>query len=150
MRGEDGGIGLAPSSRRIAGPIHRGNGERVVRTRRAYEASVASDGYRVLVDRLRPRGVKKDALQLDLWAKELAPSPALRRWFGHEPDRFPEFAERYLAELRADPARALLADLARRAARGTVTLVYGARDEQHNGAIVLRDIIEDALQAHAD
>jgi uncharacterized protein YeaO (DUF488 family) len=121
----------------------------VVQTKRAYEASAASDGYRVLVDRLWPRGVKKDALRLDLWAKDLAPSPALRRWFGHEPKRFPVFAERYLAELRGDAARALLADLVRRAAHGTVTLVYGARDEKHNGAVVLRDVLEDALRADA-
>jgi uncharacterized protein YeaO (DUF488 family) len=121
----------------------------MVQTKRAYERPAASDGFRVLVDRLWPRGVKKEALRLDLWAKELAPSPALRRWFGHEPDRFREFAERYHAELRAGPARALLAELTRRSARGTVTLVYGARDEHHNGAIVLREAIEEALRARA-
>lgn len=74
-----------------------------VRTRRAYEPAARSDGYRVLVDRLWPRGVRKDALRLDAWARELAPSDALRRWFGHDPDRFPEFARRYAAELRAGP-----------------------------------------------
>lgn len=116
----------------------------MVRIRRAYEEPAPLDGYRVLVDRLWPRGLKKEALRLDLWAKDLAPSPALRRWFGHDPARFREFAERYRAELRAAPARALLAELARRAAGGTVTLVYGARDEEHNGAVVLRDAIQDA------
>jgi uncharacterized protein YeaO (DUF488 family) len=121
----------------------------MVRTKRAYERAAASDGYRVLVDRLWPRGVKKEALRLDLWAKDLAPSPELRRWFGHDPARFREFAERYHAELEADPARSLLAALVRRAARGPVTLVYGARDEHHNGAVVLRDAVEDALRAHA-
>lgn len=121
----------------------------MVRTRRAYGRPAADDGYRVLVDRLWPRGLKKDALRLDLWAKDLAPSPALRRWFGHDPARFAEFARRYHAELRAGPARALLSDLTRRAAQGTVTLVYGARDERHNGAAVLRDAIEDALRARA-
>lgn len=80
---------------------------------------------------------------------ELAPSPDLRRWFGHEPDRFRQFVVRYHAELRAGPAQSLLGELARRAAQGTVTLVYGARDERHNGAVVLRDAIEDALRAHA-
>jgi uncharacterized protein YeaO (DUF488 family) len=92
--------------------------------------------------------VKKEDLRLDLWAKDLAPSPALRRWFGHEPDRFRQFAERYRTELQSVPAPALLADLARRAARGTVTLVYGARDEQHNGAVVLRDALQ--LKAGAE
>jgi uncharacterized protein YeaO (DUF488 family) len=116
----------------------------MVRIKRAYEELARSDGYRVLVDRLWPRGVKKDALRLDLWAKEIAPSPALRRWFGHDPARFRDFTRRYHAELRRDPARSLLADLAQRAAHGTVTLVYGARDEVHNGAVVLRDAIEGA------
>lgn len=118
----------------------------MVRIKRAYEEPARSDGYRVLVDRLWPRGVKKQALKLDLWAKELAPSPTLRRWFGHEPERFREFARRYAAELRAGPARPLLADLTRRAELGTVTLVYGARDEEHNGAVVLRDAITGALE----
>lgn len=121
----------------------------MVRIRRAYEEPAPSDGYRVLVDRLWPRGVKKEALQLDLWARDLAPSPALRRWFGHDSARFREFARRYHAELRADTARALLAELARRAAGGTVTLVYGARDEEHNGAVVLCDAIAAALRDHA-
>jgi uncharacterized protein YeaO (DUF488 family) len=121
----------------------------MVRIKRAYEAPSRSDGYRVLVDRLWPRGVKKEALRLDLWAKDLAPSPALRRWFGHDPDRFREFARRYHAELRAGSPRALLVELTRRAAHDVVTLVYGARDEQHNGAVVLRDAIEDVLRARA-
>jgi uncharacterized protein YeaO (DUF488 family) len=121
----------------------------MVRIKRAYEEPARSDGYRVLVDRLWPRGVKKDALHIDLWAKNLAPSTALRRWFGHDPDRFHTFARRYQAELRAGTARALLAELTRRAARGPVTLVYGARDEEHNGAVVLREAIEDALREHA-
>ncbi len=121
----------------------------MVRIKRAYAEPAPGDGYRVLVDRLWPRGVKKEALRLDLWAKELAPSPALRKWFGHDPARFRDFARRYHVELRHDPARSLLADVSRRAARGTVTLVYGARDEEHNGAVVLRDAIEDALRSHA-
>jgi uncharacterized protein YeaO (DUF488 family) len=80
--------------------------------------------------------------------QDLAPSPALRRWFGHDPVRFRDFARRYHSELRAAPARALLAELARRAAGGTVTLVYGARDDRHNGAVVLRDAIADVPQDH--
>ncbi len=121
----------------------------MVRIKRAYERPAGDDGYRVLVDRLWPRGVKKEGLRLGLWARDLAPSPALRKWFGHDPRRFAEFARRYHAELRAGPARALLADLTRRAAVGTVTLVYGARDTEHNGAAVLRDAIADALRSHA-
>jgi uncharacterized protein YeaO (DUF488 family) len=121
----------------------------MVRIKRAYEEPARNDGYRVLVDRLWPRGVKKEALHLDLWAKDLAPTPELRTWFGHDPGRFREFARRYHAELRGTSARPLLAELARRAARGTVTLVYGARDLEHNGAVVLRDVIEDELRSHA-
>jgi uncharacterized protein YeaO (DUF488 family) len=121
----------------------------MVRIKRAYDEPVRSDGYGVLVDRLWPRGVKKEALRHDLWAKELAPSPELRRWFEHDPARFREFARRYHAELRHEPARSILADLTRRAALGDVTLVFGARDEEHNGAVVLRDAIEDALPSRA-
>ena len=121
----------------------------MVRIKRAYEEPARSDGQRVLVDRLWPRGVKKDALRLDRWAKELAPSPALRQWFGHDPERFREFARRYHAELRHEPAGSLLAELTQRAARGTVTLVYGARDQEHNGAVVLRDVISDLLRGQA-
>jgi uncharacterized protein YeaO (DUF488 family) len=120
----------------------------MVQIQRAYEDPSPRHGYRVLVDRLWPRGVKKEALRLDLWAKDLAPSPGLRRWFDHDPARFRGFAERYRAELRAAPERALLAELARRADRGTVTLVYGARDEEHNGAVVLRDAIADVPRDH--
>ena len=121
----------------------------MVRLKRAYERPSQGDGYRVLVDRLWPRGVRKEALRLDLWAKDVAPSPRLRTWFGHDPARFREFARRYAAELRAPAARALLAELGRRAAHGTVTLVYAARDEQHNGAVVLRDLLEEASASDA-
>ncbi len=115
----------------------------MVRIQRAYERPSRDDGYRVLVDRLWPRGVKKDALLLDLWARDVAPSTPLRRWFGHDPARFREFARRYRSELRSGPPRTILEDLFHRAVRGTVTLVYGARDEQHNGAVVLRDVLEE-------
>lgn len=121
----------------------------MVRIKRAYEEPAGNDGYRVLVDRLWPRGVKKETLRLDLWAKDLAPTPELRIWFGHDAGRFREFARRYHAELRAASARALLAELSRRAARGTVTLVYGARDTEHNGAIVLRDAIEEDIRGRS-
>ncbi|MGH7307470.1 MAG: DUF488 domain-containing protein [Candidatus Rokuibacteriota bacterium] len=118
----------------------------MVQTKRAYEAAARSDGHRVLVDRLWPRGVKKDALALDVWAKELAPSGELRRWFGHDPSRWKGFVERYRRELRAQAARERLDDLARRAAKGAVTVVYGARDEQHNDAVVIRGEIARRLR----
>jgi uncharacterized protein YeaO (DUF488 family) len=118
----------------------------VVQTKRAYEAASRSDGYRVLVDRLWPRGVRKDALALDAWAKELAPSDELRRWFGHDPRRWRRFVERYRRELRAPAARESLDALARRTARGAVTVVYGARDERHNDAAVVRDEIVGRLR----
>jgi uncharacterized protein YeaO (DUF488 family) len=118
----------------------------MVRTKRAYEPAKRADGHRILVDRLWPRGVSKQAAHLDRWAKELAPSPELRTWFGHEPERFPAFAVRYRQELAREPARSALEDLVRRASRGTVTLVYGARDERHNGAVVLKEELEFALR----
>ena len=113
-----------------------------VRVKRAYEQPAAGDGYRVLVDRLWPRGVRKEALEIDGWMKEIAPSDELRRWFGHDEARWEEFAKRYAEELRSQPAAALVDELCARAARGPVTLVFGAKDEQHNQAVVLRDVIE--------
>jgi uncharacterized protein YeaO (DUF488 family) len=113
----------------------------VIRLKRAYEPPEPSDGYRVLVDRLWPRGRSREALALDAWLKDLAPSDALRRFFHHEAPRFEEFRARYERELERPRAKELLAELARRAAEGTVTLVYGARDPEHNQAAVLRDLL---------
>jgi uncharacterized protein YeaO (DUF488 family) len=110
-----------------------------VRIKRAYEPAEPADGYRVLIDRLWPRGVTKQEARLDGWARELAPSPELRRWFGHEPARFEEFRRRYRGEL-ADREAALRA-LRRRAHEGPLTLVYGARDTEHNGAVVLAELL---------
>ena len=107
--------------------------------KRAYEAPAPGDGRRVLVDRLWPRGLKKDAAALDLWAKDLAPTNELRKWFGHDPERWAEFKRRYTAELRQHTE--LLDDLRALARRGTVTLIYAARDEEHNEAVVLRDVL---------
>ncbi len=117
-----------------------------VHLKRAYETPDARDGYRVLVERLWPRGVRKEALALDEWKKDVAPSDGLRRWFGHDPKKWLEFVRRYRAELREEPARTAVADLAARARRGAVTLVFAARDEDHNGALVLRDAIRDELR----
>ena len=114
-----------------------------VRLKRAYEAASAEDGYRVLVDRLWPRGVSKKQAQLDQWEKDLAPSSKLREWFGHEPGRFPEFRRRYIDELRANAER--LRELRRRARLGTVTLVYAAHDSEHNDAVVLAEVLRRGL-----
>ena len=115
-----------------------------VRIKRAYEAPAADDGYRVLIDRLWPRGRRKEDLRLDAWLKDLAPSSELRRWFGHDPARWSEFQTRYGREIRRASAREPLRDLARRAERGTVTLVFGAKDAEHSNAAVLKAIIERA------
>jgi uncharacterized protein YeaO (DUF488 family) len=114
-----------------------------VRLKRAYEAASADDGYRVLVDRLWPRGVSRTQAQLDQWEKSLAPSSKLREWFGHEPSRFPEFRRRYVDELRENTE--LLRSLRRRARRGTVTLVYSAHDSEHNDAVVLAEVLRRGL-----
>ena len=110
-----------------------------VRLKRAYEPASASDGYRVLIDRLWPRGVSREQAHLDEWARELAPSTELRRWFAHDPERFEEFKRRYAAELAAQEEK--LRELRRRARQGTLTLVYGARDTEHNDAVVLAEIL---------
>jgi uncharacterized protein YeaO (DUF488 family) len=111
--------------------------------KRAYEPPAASDGKRYLVDRLWPRGLRREALQLDGWLKELAPSTSLRRWFGHVPDRWEDFKTRYRAELDAPEVQALLQRLARESAHGPVTLVFAAKDEARNEAVVLKDVIDE-------
>jgi uncharacterized protein YeaO (DUF488 family) len=118
-----------------------------VHLKRAYEPASASDGKRYLVDRLWPRGVKRDNLRLDGWLKELAPSTELRRWFGHEPGRWDEFRLRYQEELRRPEASGLIARLAREAQTGTVTLVFAAKDVRHNDAVVLKETIEAVARA---
>ncbi len=118
----------------------------MVRLKRAYESVEPSDGRRVLVERLWPRGVRKDQAGLDDWLKDLAPSDSLRKWFRHDPDRWDEFEERYTRELESDAARAALDELVQRAASKTVTLVYSAHDEEHNSAVVLKGVIERRLR----
>lgn len=109
-----------------------------IRIKRAYEPASADDGYRVLVDRIWPRGLSKEHAQLDEWDKDVAPSTQLRAWFGHDPAKFDEFRTRYLAELKGNPS---LDALRERSRRGIVTLVYSAHDELHNQAVVLRDAV---------
>ena len=112
----------------------------MIRLKRVYEKPAQDDGLRVLVDRLWPRGVRKIDAHVDAWLKDVAPSPALRTWFGHDPARWTEFRRRYTAELKAHPdAVAELRDLV---AGKRVTFVYGAKDPDHTHAIVLRDFVE--------
>ena len=110
---------------------------RSVAIKRAYDPAAASDGTRILVDRLWPRGLSKNKAALDGWNKQVAPSTALRQWFGHRPERFQEFAKRYRAELKGNPAVDEL-----RALKGKVTLVYGARDPAINHAVVLAKVLK--------
>jgi uncharacterized protein YeaO (DUF488 family) len=110
-----------------------------VKLKRAYDKPVAADGMRILVDRLWPRGVKKDAAAIDLWAKDLAPSTELRKWFGHDPGRWEGFRRRYTAEIRQHTEQ--LDKIRTLARRGTVTLIYAARDQEHNEAVIIRDML---------
>jgi uncharacterized protein YeaO (DUF488 family) len=141
-----------------ASSTHRGDSHRcqraetgenvAVRMKRAYEAPAADDGYRVLIDRLWPRGRRKEDLRLDAWLRDLAPSNELRSWFGHDPARWPEFRARYRRELREQSARLLLDELVRRARRSTVTLVFAARDTEHSNAAVLRGLLDRERMRH--
>jgi uncharacterized protein YeaO (DUF488 family) len=109
--------------------------------KRAYEDPAPGDGRRVLIDRIWPRGVSRERARLDEWARELAPSTELRRWFGHDPARFAEFRRRYRRELELHEDE--LRELRRHARGGTLTLVYGARDPAHNDAVVLAELLRD-------
>jgi uncharacterized protein YeaO (DUF488 family) len=110
-----------------------------VKLKRAYECSAAVDGTRILIDRLWPRGIKKADAAIHQWAKDIAPSTALRKWFGHDPARWQEFRSRYAAEIHKHPQQlSWLRDLAR---QGPITLVFSARDELHNDAVALRDVL---------
>ena len=114
-----------------------------VRLKRVYDPAGPMDGHRVLIDRLWPRGVSRDRAKLDEWERELAPSKELRQWFGHEPERFDEFRRRYIEELTSQRPR--LTSLRRRAREGTLTLVYAARDTEHNDAVVLAEVLRRGL-----
>ncbi|MHB1299120.1 MAG: DUF488 domain-containing protein [Gemmatimonadaceae bacterium] len=116
----------------------------MIKLKRAYDESDSTDGARYLVERLWPRGVKKDDLPLDGWLKDVAPSTELRRWFAHDPEKWPEFRRRYFAELKEHP-EALAPLLAAARKKHTVTLVYSARDTEHNAAVALRDHLKHLL-----
>jgi uncharacterized protein YeaO (DUF488 family) len=112
----------------------------MIQLKRVYEAPSREDGLRVLVDRLWPRGLTKERAAVELWLKGIAPSPELRKWFGHDPARWEQFQERYRRELRERNGAVRV--LKQKAKEGTVTLVYAARDEEHNGALVLKRFLQ--------
>ena len=107
-----------------------------IKIKRVYEKPEKGDGIRILVDRLWPRGLTKEKADIDLWLKEIAPSTELRKWFGHDPDKWNEFQKRYLKELKNNKEK--IAVLKEQIKRGLVTFVYGAKDEEHNEALVLK------------
>jgi uncharacterized protein YeaO (DUF488 family) len=113
-----------------------------VRVKRIYDPVEPDDGYRVLIDHVWPRGVSRDHANLDAWLRELAPSDELRKWFDHIPERFDEFRARYRDELNDHRER--VEDLRGRARKGPVTIVYAARDREHNNAVVLAELLRDA------
>ena len=116
----------------------------MIHLKRAYEKAGPKDGLRVLVERLWPRGVSKDKAAIDLWLMDVAPSAALRKWFGHNPEKWNEFRKRYASEL--DEKGDLLVALKHRATEGPVTFVYAAHDEQQNSAVVLKEFLEKRVQ----
>jgi uncharacterized protein YeaO (DUF488 family) len=118
-----------------------------IRVSRVYDREPPGRGARFLVDRVWPRGVRKEDLELDGWLRDVAPSNELRRWFGHRPERFPEFQARYRAELDRHPDE--VEPLLEAARRGPVTLLYGAKDREHNQAVVLQRYLEDRLGRQA-
>ena len=112
----------------------------MIKLKRVYESPSPKDGLRVLVERLWPRGLAKERAAVDLWLKDVAPSPELRKWFGHDPARWEQFQERYRQELREKKDAVQI--LRQKGKEGTVTLVYAARDEDHNGALVLKRLLQ--------
>ena len=111
-----------------------------IKIKRVYEAAEKEDGFRVLVDRLWPRGIKKENAHVDMWSKEIAPSTALRKWFNHEAEKWSEFNRKYKAELKQSPALEELLEIIKN--HKVVTLVYSAKDEQHNQAVALKEFLE--------
>lgn len=114
----------------------------ILKIKRIYEAKTKDDGYRILVDRLWPRGVSKAAADIDLWLKEVSPSPDLRKWFNHEPEKFKEFSKKYTQELKANPMLSIITDKLK---TENVTLIYAAKDPAINHAIVLKNYIAEHL-----
>ena len=119
----------------------------MIKLKRVYQPASPDDGVRILVERLWPRGIKKDALNLDTWLKNVAPSDGLRQWFGHDPKKWNGFRDRYFAELEANPQT--WESVAKTARRGRVTLIYSSRDMEHNNAVALKDYLEDKMRRGA-
>ena len=119
----------------------------MLKIKRAYERKEASDGERILIDRLWPRGVGKDEASIDEWLKELAPSTQLRQWFDHDPGKWKEFKKRYCKELAAPESRRLLENIARTAERYNVTLIYAAKDTEHSHVLVLKELIAEFMSS---
>jgi len=115
--------------------------EMSIHLKRAYDEPSENDGYRVLVDRVWPRGVSKEDADLDEWMKDAAPSPDLRKWFGHDPEKWEEFKRRYFKELDKKPES--LKPLVQRAKKGRITLVYGSKEERYNNAVALKEYLEE-------
>jgi uncharacterized protein YeaO (DUF488 family) len=116
----------------------------MIHLKRAYEEAALADGERILVERLWPRGLTKARAAVDLWLKDVAPSPELRKWFGHDPARWKQFEQRYRKELKAKQEAVDL--LVSKARRGTITLVYAARDQEHNGALALKEFLDQRMK----
>lgn len=114
-----------------------------VRIKRVYEPTAKTDGYRILIDRLWPRGLSKERAHVDKWLKEVAPSTELRKWFGHDPEKWRQFCTRYCAELKGSAAFTELVEEIRR--HGSVTLLFGAKDEEHNDAVALEGFLKEQV-----
>ena len=120
-----------------------------VQIKRVYDAPAETDGLRVFIDRLWPRGLAKSAFQYDLWCKDLAPTPALRTWFGHKPEHWDGFRRDYTAELQGEQAQVRMGDVFAAANGRRITLVYGAKDPVHNHALILADALNDYARRHS-
>lgn len=114
-----------------------------IHVKRAYEPPSPEDGVRVLGERLWPRGISREKLAVDAWLREIAPSPQLRRWYNHEPEKWDEFQQRYRRELQRPLQQELLAELVEKAASGALTLVYGSRDTERNSTVILAQVIRE-------
>lgn len=129
----------------VSSTVAKRREEEMIKVKRVYEPPVADDGTRFLVERLWPRGMRKEALHVEGWLKDVAPSAALRRWFGHDPAKWAEFQNRYLAELDGEPDA--IQPIVEAAGRGNVTLLYSAHDTEHNSAVVLKKYLSKYLQS---
>jgi uncharacterized protein YeaO (DUF488 family) len=114
----------------------------VIKIKRIYEKAEKSDGFRILVDRLWPRGIKKEAAHIDLWLKEIAPSDSLRKWFNHDPKKWPAFQKRYAEELKEEEKKELLDVIRKEKKKHSVTLLYGAKETEHNNAVALKNFLD--------